>query len=127
MRPQPRARRPCAQHGEVCCGRSQEKANEEAAAAKAAAQRDPLLAQHEQQTRLEVSGRVECAQLASSRWWALLGDPDAVPVCCPAGALQDFPPLPIDGQVMQRNEGRWDFTLRESDNGCELGPGVADD
>lgn len=31
--------------------------------------------------------------------------------------VQDFPPLPADGQVKQRNEGRWDFTLQESDDG----------
>ena len=40
--------------------------------------------------------------------------------------LQTFPPLPDDGQVMQRNEGRWDFTLQESEDGCVLAEGVLD-
>jgi hypothetical protein len=28
--------------------------------------------------------------------------------------------LPTDGQVMQRNEGRWDFSLQESEDGYVL-------
>jgi hypothetical protein len=35
-------------------------------------------------------------------------------LCC---VLQDFPPLPEDGRVLQRNEGKWDFTLEESEDG----------
>lgn len=34
--------------------------------------------------------------------------------CC---CLQDFPPLPEDGRVLQRNEGKWHFTLEESEDG----------
>lgn len=34
--------------------------------------------------------------------------------------VQDFPALPTDGQVMQRNEGRWDFILQESEDGYVL-------
>ncbi|KAF6251492.1 hypothetical protein COO60DRAFT_1675455 [Scenedesmus sp. NREL 46B-D3] len=40
-----------------------------------------------------------------------------------AGALAccaSFPPLPEDGRVLQRNEGKWDFTLEESEDGMSL-------
>lgn len=30
--------------------------------------------------------------------------------------LQEFPPLREDGQVLQRNEGKWDFNLDESED-----------
>jgi hypothetical protein len=34
---------------------------------------------------------------------------------------QDFPPVP-DGEVpLQRNEGKWEFTLDESEDGCVRG------
>lgn len=104
----------------------QEKANQEAAAAKAAAKDDPLAAAPTQQ-------RHEVWVTKAGR--AFLQGPGAVQPCleqqlltasclerhwccrCVAAVLQDFPPLPADGQVKQRNEGRWDFTLQESEDG----------
>lgn len=124
----------------------QEKANQEAAAAKAAASEDPLAPPRTQQ-RHEVralctgrlSGRLAVAyqraqhtsSCSSCRQAALLPATAGRPPmlwsrhcnALPRRNLlraQDFPPLPSDGQVMQRNEGRWDFTLQESEDGCVL-------
>lgn len=33
------------------------------------------------------------------------------------GIWQDFPALPEDGNVLQRNEGKWEFSLDESSDG----------
>ncbi|WIA28934.1 hypothetical protein OEZ86_011458 [Tetradesmus obliquus] len=45
-------------------------------------------------------------------------DPLAQPA--PPPKLEDFPPLPEDGRVLQRNEGKWHFTLEESEDGASL-------
>eukprot|EP00775_Hariotina_reticulata_P002455 gene2455-2758_t len=49
---------------------------------------------------------------------AALKDPFAPPP--PPPRLEEFPPLPDDGSVLQKNEGKWDFKLDESDDGSTL-------
>lgn len=109
-----------------CVGRVQEKANQEAAAAKAAANEDPLApapAPQRQEVRLVngSSNNPPSLLLAAACAASLPGTAQHLvlaTMCVRVCLLQDFPALPADGQVMQRNEGRWDFTLQESDDGC---------
>jgi hypothetical protein len=35
-------------------------------------------------------------------------------------ALQDFPEIKDGERVFQKNEGKWNFSLQESDDGCAL-------
>jgi hypothetical protein len=73
---------------------------------------------------------MSCRLLVATRYASCMHHP-AGPSACKCGAvclhllwavlchccLQDFPPLPEDGRVLQRNEGKWDFTLEESEDG----------
>lgn len=125
----------------LCVLGLQEKANQEAAAAKAAGSQDPLAPAPAPQRHEVSSSNKLCDVLRSKQEGSLPHSATASALAllsvlaraplriCMHGhcqlrqltnvvcMVQDFPPLPADGEVKQRNEGRWDFTLQESDDG----------
>lgn len=112
----------------MCIDRVQEKANQEAAAAKAAASEDPLApapAPQRHEVRLANGSSTKPPSMLLAAACAAKARLELLSIWCLRQCVcawvclsQDFPALPADSQVMQRNEGRWDFTLQESDDGC---------